>query len=825
MPLLLASCDGGADPMHFAPTGGEGGAASCLPGERSGDDGECVAAGQQLNGCLAGETFVAEDGSCRVAGVQPNGCAAGELSTDAGCEEAGIPPEHCAAGFEADGARGCSPVLPAAPCPAGQMAAVGETACRTVAPCGTSSWHGIPVDGTTEHVDAEFVGSSDGTALQPWTTIQDGVDAAAAGAVVAIAAGNYPEHVVVQGKAVRLWGRCPDLVALVGAGADEPLVAIGAGADGTEVRRLALHGPTGGVEITGAASVLLEALWLHDLAGSALLATDGSTPTGVTLRDSLVEAAYDQAVWFLGADGTVERSVIRDTEPAPDGRGWGICAEENLATASRARLVLRSSVIERNTQGAVTVHAADAEIEATLIRNTHPTPAGRFGRGLMVQTEAAASGPGVAVVRGSVIEHSFDAGILVHASEVTLEHTVVRDTLASPADQIWGHGVACQHDGQRGHGASLIARQSLIERNTETGLMLAGSTATLAGVAIRDSLPTPADTFGRGITVQFEPTVGLDTAITLEGSRVDGSHDAGVAADGAKVTVTGSLISHTEPNPADGQRGYGLVVQDNVQSRRPSTLVVRDSIIEHSHELGILLGGSHGDFAGTVVRGTLQVPGTGALGRGIDLQDNPATGQRSSFVLSSCVVEDNHETGVAIGGAEGTIEATVVGATQPDGIGRFGRGVSVQTNQATGATASVTIRSSRLEDNCDAGIAVFGAELTLEGTQVASTRAQFAAQGFGDGIAATTFLAPAEVEIVDSVVDGNHRAGVAAFSANVALAGTRVVCNSVDLNGESVADEPYLFVDRGRNECGCADEPICRVLSSALEVPEPVPME
>ena len=38
--------------------------------------------------------------------------------------------------------------------------------------------------------------------------------------------------------------------------------------------------------------MLFEAVWLHDFSNSALKATDGSTPTDVTLRGSLVEAAH-----------------------------------------------------------------------------------------------------------------------------------------------------------------------------------------------------------------------------------------------------------------------------------------------------------------------------------------------------------------------------------------------------------------------------------------------------------------------------------------------------------------------------------------------------
>ena len=44
--------------------------------------------------------------------------------------------------------------------------------------------------------------------------------AAAAGATIAVAAGSYAEDVVIQGKSVRLFGRCPALVEVTGAGVE-----------------------------------------------------------------------------------------------------------------------------------------------------------------------------------------------------------------------------------------------------------------------------------------------------------------------------------------------------------------------------------------------------------------------------------------------------------------------------------------------------------------------------------------------------------------------------------------------------------------------------
>ncbi|MBI4701007.1 MAG: hypothetical protein HY744_07590 [Deltaproteobacteria bacterium] len=121
-----------------------------------------------------------DNGGCQPAGVPPDmPCPPGEALVDGGkCQPAGVPAEACGQGFEPDGNGGCEPILPAEPCPKGQMAVPGETECHEVAPCGAGKWGDIPADNATQYVDAAYAGGgSDGSAEKPWTSIQAGIDA------------------------------------------------------------------------------------------------------------------------------------------------------------------------------------------------------------------------------------------------------------------------------------------------------------------------------------------------------------------------------------------------------------------------------------------------------------------------------------------------------------------------------------------------------------------------------------------------------------------------------------------------------------------------
>ena len=236
--LATAACGGDeAEPRPPPDGGADAGPLGCKPGSLARGDGTCAPAG------------LPADAPC------PPGEALGEAGA---CIPAGVPPEMCGDGFLPDGDSGCDPVLPAEPCPPGLIAVPGDAECREVAPCGAGTWGEIPVEPGTQHVDASYAAADgDGSAAKPWPTIQAGIAAAAPGAIVAVAAGSYAEDAFVHDKAVRLWGRCPELVEIVGTGVAFASLRI-EDADGTEVRSLAIRGAQTGVAVTGSLEVLLD---------------------------------------------------------------------------------------------------------------------------------------------------------------------------------------------------------------------------------------------------------------------------------------------------------------------------------------------------------------------------------------------------------------------------------------------------------------------------------------------------------------------------------------------------------------------------------------
>ena len=131
----------------------------------NGDD-ETEPAPPTESSCLPPNRVVGD--ACIEPGVQDDGCPAGTLGLDDGsCRPAGIIEGECGQGFVHDGDVGCDPILPAESCPPGRMAVPGDAECRPVMECGEGRWGDIPIEPSTEHVDASYVdGGSDGSAAR-----------------------------------------------------------------------------------------------------------------------------------------------------------------------------------------------------------------------------------------------------------------------------------------------------------------------------------------------------------------------------------------------------------------------------------------------------------------------------------------------------------------------------------------------------------------------------------------------------------------------------------------------------------------------------------
>ncbi|KYF53313.1 hypothetical protein BE08_35950 [Sorangium cellulosum] len=757
------------------------------------------------------------------------------------------------------------------------MAIPGDTDCHEIAPCGSDEYGSIPVEATTQFVNGAYAGTdSDGSRARPWRHVQQGIDHARSGAIVAVAAGRYAEDLLVQDRPVRLWGRCPALVEVVGSGTYSTLeISSHGSASGAEVHQLSITGPGGGILVIGSSDVIVDRVWVHDTGGRGIGVQSASTPTSIAVNASLVEATSGAGVFVGGSQATIESTVVRDTQPRrSDDSGVGVVLVQDPTTHERAAVTIRTSLLDRNHVGAL-VSGSDARIESTVVRGLRPATDGPVSAGVLVtEADVPTNGRASLLLRTSLLERNDMHGVVAFGSDATIETTVVRGTQPL-TDGTFGRGVSIRDRG------SLTLRASLLEQNHEAGVHVVGSDATIEATVVRATQPAREGGPGRGIDVDEHATTHEPATLRLRSSLLEQNHEVGVHVVGSDATIEATVVRATQPGGA-GKRGSGVVVRDTPTAKERATLALRSSLLEQNHENGALIVGAQATIESTIVRGT-QANGEGEAGRGVMVGLNEATNARGSLTLRTSLLEQNHEVGVGVLGSDATIEATVVRATQPpgawtDGIGvvvepmpdsgergslmlhtslleqnegggvvvissdaaiegtvvratglnrdgQFGRGIEIQEDPETHERATLSLRASAVEQNHESGVFVAGSDATIEATVVRGTQPTRDGDP-GDGITVDSGGNPVTVAITSTTVESNTRAGVASFGAAVVLVSSTVRCNRLDLNGRASLDghQPFTFAGSRDNVCGC-DHPVspCPVETATLSPPERYP--
>ncbi|MGK4001520.1 right-handed parallel beta-helix repeat-containing protein [Sorangium sp. So ce1036] len=287
-------------------------------------------------------------------------------------------------------------------------------------------------------------------------------------------------------------------------------------------------------------------------------------------------------------------------------------------------------------------------------------------------------------------------------------------------EQVWVHGsseLGVEVRGEPGSTSALL-KGSLVEQNHDTGVLVQGSEATLEGTVIRATRPG-AEGRGRGIEIESDPDTGTHANVSVRASVIEQNQDYGMFISGSDASIEDSVVRGTQPG-ADRTAGRGIEVQGWPGTGARASLTVHASVIEQNHEAGVFVSGADATIKASVVRNT--EPGSdGMAGRGIEAQGRPETGERASLTVHASVVEQNQEVGVLVSGADATIEASVVRGTRPNSKDEFGRGLGIQYDRDTGP-ARATVRASVIEQNLEAGVFVAGAEAMIEDSVIRYTR-------------------------------------------------------------------------------------------------------
>lgn len=775
--------------------------------------GDDVCMGVGPSGCADG--FAGDERGGCVPVLPAATCAEGSLAVpgDAACLPVGA--RTCPIGFAADGKGGCAAVLPSASCADYEIGTPGDDRCRPLAECGDAPYGEVAGGAPVLYVDQAFTGTSDGTSARPFRAVQSAIDAAGAttATTIAIAGGTYVENLDV-GKPVRLWGRCPSLVHLRAVdGVKAPAVRVRADA---ELHRLSVTAPAtaaaSAVQVSDA-DALIERVFIHDVNAMGLRAQFATRKTRVAVRDVSIARVSGLGAWIVGAALDAERLAVRDVAVLED-RGRGV---EVASNAAEGQLILRSSIIERVFDAGIMVGGARGEISATVVRDIAGSPKYLAGQGVHATVDDVGKAATL-TLDGLVIERARDAGLFVSGSQVTAERLTIRESTAM-GDHLVGPGrcVGVQAHGSKGLPANLQLRASTLERCDDSGVFVAGSTVTLENVAVRTiGRRSGVRGTGRAVIARTAEATGAPSTVTLRRVLVAGSDGVGVVATGSYLTIDQSEIRDVRPAGPDQGEGFAVVAQSTTGTG-PATLTMTRSHVGSCDGGGVIVYGSSGVVRTSWVHDIGPRPFAPTYGRGIEVGPSKGSALAGELVLEDTVVARATEVGVLIAGSRARVERVVVRDVRPataDAI--YGAGVVVQLASVPG---DLELRSSVIDGARAVGVYAIGSTATVQGTLVRDVRA---APGgvFGDGLSAQD----GAMTVAGTLVRDVDRAGISVFGAKLSLAGSRLACAPLDIDvepGVTLARTAPTLEDLGGNVCGCASFAKCRAQSARLA---PVPL-
>jgi hypothetical protein len=254
------------------------------------------------------------------------------------------------------------------------------------------------------------------------------------------------------------------------------------------------------------------------------------------------------------------------------------------------------------------------------------------------------------------VANNHDVGVNVYASDAVIETTVVRDTQPRQENDRLGLGVRAVLF--EGLDASVSLSSSVLSRNHTIGMSVEGSRGEVDGSIVRDTQPRAADLlFGRGLDVQSDLTTGARGMLTVRGTRLEGNHDMGTMVLGSDAIFEGVAIRNTLPGVAQSF-GRGMNVQDGSDapmSDPRSTASIKWCTIEDSFDFGIVIFGSDVTVEGTAVR-RVRPDMNGLFGDGIALASEPLS---ATAVLNGSLVAESSRAGLSSFGSHATVERTL----------------------------------------------------------------------------------------------------------------------------------------------------------------------
>jgi len=566
----------------------------------------------------------------------------------------------------------------------------------------------------------------------------------------------------------------------------------------------------------------------------------------LTVRDGIVADNQHPGVSLLGAQATLERTVVRDTLSRDLDKTGGDGIQAIFDSAGPAKLTLKQCLLDSNHNIALVVAGSEATLERTAVQNTLPQGKdGKYGIGLQAGAWLAKEPQSTVSISECIFAGNSYEGIILFGARATLKRTVVHDTTYDAGVIAKAMGslkadltlsdclvqgnrrVGVHVEGSKGllertvvksteawtnkHygvglwavGAEVTVRECLVTNNRQSGIVLTAAKATVERTVVKDTRCQLADSkAGYGIhAVDFS---GTASELNVKGSLVSNNRDIGIALTGSTGIIERTVVRDTRSSALYGGQGDGIQILRGSQG--PSRLILKECLVANNRNAGVSVYGSSAIIERTIVRETQSRDSDQKNVAGIEVRS--WLKEASDLALRDSVVSKNRGTGVQVCGSTAKLERSVVRDTLPSALDG-GRGHGVVARRLGDLSSKLTLEDCAVANNRSVGVAVLSSTATLDRTVVRDTQARADDSKLGIGIQASLLPdgsgswtgAPSNMSLRNSLVSSNCSTGVSVASSNVEIQRSIVRGTRVDLStggyGDGIQASPHDKKDGG----------------------------
>ena len=264
----------------------------------------------------------------------------------------------------------------------------------------------------------------------------------------------------------------------------------------------------------------------HGYGVSAMPSITGALRSELTLHRSLIEKSGGAGIYVQGSTANLKGVLVDNTELAKSAaHGIGAIFDHTVAAQLTIGNV-EGCLIKGSREAGVLARSAEVHIKTTAIKDTGVNAAGALGLGLDAQTLAADALAEVTIT-SSIVEGAHRAAISSAGAQLTVDSCSIVDTAADSTGL--GVGIASSF---KELASNLVVRGTKIDGSVGAGMLLYDTSATLEGNVVTTTTVASPNLFGDALMVVSSES---DSSAVLRGNVLSASERAAIIASDASV--------------------------------------------------------------------------------------------------------------------------------------------------------------------------------------------------------------------------------------------------------------------------------------------------